>query len=186
MLELFSRPWPWYVAGPLIGLMVPALLLLGNRSFGMSSNLRHLCAACVPTKVPYFDYDWRAERWSLLVALGLVAGAAFASYVLPTGKPVAIHPELVRELAGYGIAQSDTLIPDSVLSFGALSTLQGCVSMILGGFLVGFGTRYAGGCTSGHSIYGLSTLQLPSLVATASFMVGGFLMSNLVLPTLLR
>ena len=58
--------------------------------------------------------------------------------------------------------------------------------LIGGGFLVGFGSRYAGGCTSGHAIMGLSDLQVPSLIATISFMVGGFIMANLLLPFILR
>jgi uncharacterized membrane protein YedE/YeeE len=58
--------------------------------------------------------------------------------------------------------------------------------IVVGGFLVGFGTRYAGGCTSGHAIMGLSNLQWPSLVATISFMVGGFIMANLILPFILK
>ena len=51
--ELLHRPWPWYVTGPLLGLVAVGLLLLGNKPFGISSNLRHLCAACLPGDVAY-------------------------------------------------------------------------------------------------------------------------------------
>src|SRR5690606_31044476 len=72
MMDLIRQPWPWYIAGPLIGLTVPLLLLIGNKSFGISSSLRHVCAACVPAKIPFFSYDWKKEVWNLFFAGGII------------------------------------------------------------------------------------------------------------------
>lgn len=186
MIEFLKQPWPWYVAGPLIGLMVPALLILGNRTLGISSSLRHVCAACIPAKVPFFNYDWKKEAWNLFFVGGIVLGAAFVALFLNNPNPVDIHPELVSELQGYGITEYHSLLPEQLFNWQQLFTAKGLIFMVVGGFLVGFGTRYAGGCTSGHAIMGLSNLQLPSLIATMSFMAGGFLMANLILPYILK
>lgn len=186
MLDWLSAPWPWYVAGPLIGLTVPVLLLAGNKNFGLSSSLRHLCAAVLPTKLPYFKYDWKLELWNLLFIGGIILGAAFGATTLANPDPIKISPELAEELIEYGIVPGLALAPEMVFNLANLGTLKGFVLMIVGGFLIGFGTRYAGGCTSGHSISGLSSLQLASLKATLAFMVGGFLVANLVIPVLLK
>jgi uncharacterized membrane protein YedE/YeeE len=185
MQELISQPWPWYVAGPLIGLFVPALLLIGNRSFGISSSLRHICAMTVPARISYFRYDWKKELWNLVFIGGILIGSMIAATILDDPMPTQIHPRLQQELAGYGITDHDGMVPAEVMNWQALLTLKGLVLMVGGGFLIGFGTRYAGGCTSGHSIMGLASLQWPSLVATCCFMAGGILMANFVLPLLL-
>ena len=185
MLEIILQPWPWYIAGPIIGLTVPALLLLGNKSFGISSSLRHICASCLPANIPFFKYNWKKEAWNLFFVLGIFAGGIIAANFLKDPHPVKVNPALVSELAGYGITNYDHLVPQDLMNWEALFTLRGFLIMVAGGFLVGFGTRYAGGCTSGHSIMGLSTLQWPSLVATLSFMAGGFLMANVILPLIL-
>lgn len=185
MLEIIKQPWPWYVAGPLIGLTVPLLLILGNKSFGISSSLRHICAACLPANIPFFKYNWRKEAWNLFFVLGIFLGGVIASNFLLNPHPVEVNPKLAAELVGYGITNYDHLVPQDIMNWQSLFTLKGLLIMVLGGFLVGFGTRYAGGCTSGHSIMGLSTLQWPSLIATICFMVGGFIMANLILPFIL-
>lgn len=185
MTTLTQQPWPWYVAGIIIGLIVPALLILGNKTFGISSNLRHICAACIPANIPFFKYDWKKEVWNFYFIGGIIVGAFIASYFMASPDPMMIHPELQKELTGYGIGQPEKLLPPEIFSFSALLTARGFVIMVIGGFLVGFGTRYAGGCTSGHSIMGLSNLQWPSLVATICFMLGGFLMANYILPWIL-
>lgn len=184
-METLLKPWPWYVAGPLIGLTVPLLLLLGNKAFGISSNLRHICAAVLPKRTEFFQYNWRNESWNLLFAAGLVLGGVLAGNFLMSAEPIHVHTALVQELAGYGITEYTGLLPTQLFSFQNLFTLQGFLMIVVGGFLVGFGTRYAGGCTSGHAITGLSNLQWPSLVATVAFMVGGILTANFVLPFLL-
>lgn len=185
MLEFLKQPWPWYVAGPLIGLTVPALLILGNKSFGISSSLRHMCAACIPGKVPFFKYDWKKEVWNLLFVFGIFLGGIIAMNLLANPNPVEVNPKLATELAGYGITNYENLVPLDIMNWQSLFTIKGFILMVVGGFLVGFGTRYAGGCTSGHAIMGLSNLQWPSLIATISFMVGGFIMANLILPFIL-
>jgi len=184
-MNILSQPWPWYVAGPLIGLTVPALLLLGNKAFGISSSLRHICAACLPARIPFFSYDWKKEIWNLFFVAGIFGGAAIAWFVFHH-QPGAVDPRLVADLQRYGINSHSTFIPKEVFSWKELLTARGAIMTIGGGFLVGFGTRYAGGCTSGHSIMGLSNLQWPSLVATICFMVGGFIMANLILPFILN
>ncbi|SFW76852.1 YeeE/YedE family protein [Chitinophaga sancti] len=185
LLKLISAPWPWYVAGPIIGLTVPLLLLLGNRPFGISSSLRHICAACFPGKVPFFAYEWKKEIWNLFFAAGIVIGGFIAAHLLADPAPVRISPKLETALGEFGISDHNNLLPSQLFNWPALLTIRGFILIVVGGFLVGFGTRYAGGCTSGHSIFGLSTLQWPSLVATCCFMAGGFIMSNLVLPFIL-
>ena len=186
MLEVFKQPWPWYVAGGLIGLIVPALLLLGNKHFGISANLRHACAACFPANIKFFKYDWKKEAWNLFFVGGIFIGAIIAATLLADPNPIQVDPRLTQELAGYGITDYSNMVPKDLLSWEALFTTRGIIMMVAGGFLVGFGTRYAGGCTSGHAIMGISDLQMPSIIATCCFMVGGFLMANFILPIIMR
>lgn len=185
MMEIFKQPWAWYVAGPLIGLMVPVLLIIGNKTFGISSSLRHICAACIPAKIPFFSYEWKKEAWNLVLVLGVLIGGVIAATFFLNNQGVQVNPKLVNELSTYGITEYNSLVPKQLFSFPALFTPKGFIMIIGGGFLVGFGTRYAGGCTSGHAIMGLSNLQLPSLIATICFMIGGFIMANLILPFIL-
>ena len=185
MLDFLKQPWPWYIAGPLIGLTVPALLILGNKSFGISSSLRHICAACLPANIPFFKYDWKKEAWNLFFVLGIFLGGAIAMNLLSNSNPIEVNPKLAAELADYGITNYNNLVPEDIMNWESLFTLKGFLLMVFGGFLVGFGTRYAGGCTSGHAIMGISNLQWPSLIATICFMIGGFIMANLILPHIL-
>ena len=186
MIDFLKQPWAWYVAGPLIGLMVPALLIIGNKTLGISSSLRHVCAACIPAKIPFFHYDWKKEAWNLVFVAGIILGAFLVAIFLSDPNPVNINPKLAAELQGYGITEQYSLLPEQLFNWAQLSTPKGMFFMVFGGFLVGFGTRYAGGCTSGHAIMGLSNLQWPSLIATISFMAGGFIMANLILPYILK
>lgn len=186
MLEVFKQPWPWYVAGALIGLIVPALLLLGNKHFGISANLRHACAACFPANIKFFKYDWKKEVWNLFFVGGIFIGAIIAATLLADPNPIQVDPRLTQELVGYGITDYSNMVPKDLLSWEALFTVRGIIMMVGGGFLVGFGTRYAGGCTSGHAIMGISDLQMPSIIATCCFMAGGFLMANFILPIIMR
>jgi len=186
MIEWIKQPWPWYIAGPLIGLTVPALLLIGNKRFGISSALRHICAACLPAKIPYFKYEWKKEVWNLFFVLGIFLGGFIAVCFINNPNPIQVNANLVGELKGYGITNFSQLIPVDIFNWHSLFHLKGLLLMVFGGFLVGFGTRYAGGCTSGHAITGLSNLQWPSLVATCCFMIGGFIMANWILPFILQ
>lgn len=185
MIEFLKQPWAWYVAGPLVGLTVPLLLIVGNKSFGISSTLRHICASCMPANIPFFKYDWKKEAWNLFFVLGIFIGGVIAINLLSNPVTMEVNPKLATELAGYGIANYNNLVPEELMNWQSLFTLRGFILMVVGGFLVGFGTRYAGGCTSGHAIMGLSNLQLPSLIATICFMIGGFIMANLILPKIL-
>lgn len=186
MLEILRQSWPWYVAGALVGLTVPALLLLGNKHFGISANLRHACAACLPANIKFFKYDWKKEVWNFFFVGGIILGAVMATQWLANPEPVQVAPALAEELKGYGITDFSQMVPSEIFSFDSLFSLRGLVLLVGGGFLVGFGARYAGGCTSGHAIMGLSDLQKPSLIATISFMVGGFIMANLILPYIMK
>jgi uncharacterized membrane protein YedE/YeeE len=159
MLAWLLEPWPWYISGPLIGLTVPLLFILTGKSFGISVSLRHISAACAPrTRLPYLsqDYNWRDHIWNLIFVGGILIGAFVGNFLLST-EPLTFLPESYASLKGV------------LLLFG-------------GGILIGFGTRYAGGCTSGHTITGISTLQWPSLVATIFFFIGGLISTWLILP----
>ena len=184
--DWIKQPWPWYIAGPLIGLMVPLLLISGNKTFGISSSLRHVCAACFPANIPFFQYNWKKEIWNLFFVAGILLGGFIAASLLSNHQSIIVNPALVKELHQYGISNYKGLVPAELFNWHSLITLRGFLLMVVGGFLVGFGTRYAGGCTSGHSIMGLANLQWPSLVATCCFMAGGFLMTHLLLPFIMR
>ncbi len=186
MLELIRQPWPWYVAGVLIGLIVPALLLLGNKHFGISSSLRHICAACLPANIPFFKYNWRREAWNLFFVAGVFLGGMVAAQWLSNPDPIQVAPATVAALESYNIEVDSNLMPASIFSLENVFSLKGLVFFVIGGFMVGFGTRYAGGCTSGHSIMGLSNFQWPSLIATCCFMLGGFATVHLVFPWLMK
>lgn len=182
MKELLTQPWPWYVAGVLIGLTVPTLLLLGNKSFGVSSSMRHICAACVPANIPFFKYNWKKEAWNLWFVGGIFLGGMLASLFMQSTEPIQISEHTVQDLQALGVQDFSGLMPTDIFGAENILSLKGLIFFIVGGFMVGFGTRYAGGCTSGHAIMGLSNLQWPSLVATICFMVGGFLMTHLLFP----
>ena len=184
MLELLSEPWPWYVAGPLIGLVVPLLLRAGGE-FGVSENLRHICAAVLPTRNDFFRYDWKATGlWNLTFALGIVLGGAVGGIVLASPDPLVVSDATTADLEIMGVTTLEGLAPAQVFSWEGLATVPGFVMIVIGGFLVGFGARYAGGCTSGHAISGLANLQLPSLLAVLGFFAAGLLATWVILPLL--
>src|ERR1035437_444915 len=181
MASWLSDQWSWYVAGPLIGLFVPALLITDNKVFGISANLSHLCAAIAPGKVEYFRYDWRrAGLWNLVFLAGVLLGGFLASQ----GGAHAIHisDATHASLARLGIHDFSGLAPRELFTWHALLTVRGFVSVIVGGFLVGFGTAYAAGCTSGHAISGLANFELPSLIAVFDFFAGGLAATYFILP----
>ncbi|MBA2665480.1 MAG: YeeE/YedE family protein [Chloroflexi bacterium] len=182
---LLTQPWPWYVAGPAVGLVVPLLLLLANRPFGLSSNLRHLCAA-LPMRGTYFDYDWRrVGGWNLLVFGGIALGGLLGGVVLGDPGPVRVAASTQAHLQALGVVQGDGLAPAALFGWQAILAGPGLVFGLVGGILIGFGTRWAAGCTSGHAIMGLASGQWPSLVAVIGFFAGGLVTTHLVLPWLL-
>jgi uncharacterized membrane protein YedE/YeeE len=185
-LDFFAQPWPWYVAGPLIGLFVPALLLAGNKPFGVSSNFRHLCAAVAPRRIEFFRYDWRrVGGWNLAFAGGILLGGAIAGHVLANGTAIELAPAARVSLTALGLHDLAGQVPRELFHWGALATARGFALLVGGGLLVGFGTAYAGGCTSGHAISGLATFQFPSLVAVVGFFAGGLVATWAILPLLL-
>jgi len=182
IIELIKQPWHWSIAGILIGLTVPILLILGNKKFGVSSSLRHICAATFPAKIPFFQYDWKKQSWNLFFVLGVLLGGWIAVTFLQNPNEMIVAEKTKEALAVYGITDFSKLLPTEIFSWQNLTSINGWIFMALGGFMVGFGTRWAGGCTSGHAIMGLSNLQIPSLIATICFMLGGFIGTHLLLP----
>ena len=186
VFRALAQPWPWYMAGPVIGLFVPALLLVGNRQFGVSSNLRHMCAIVSPGRLRYFGYDWRTSGgWNLAFVFGILIGGVLAARFLDNGVPIRLAESARVSMASLGVHDTTGLVPRELFRWSVLLTWRGLVMIVGGGFLVGFGTAYAGGCTSGHAIAGLANLQLPSLVAVVGFFVGGLLSTWVILPLLL-
>ncbi len=184
-MDIILQPWPWFVSGPLIATVLLLLLFFG-KTFGMSSNLRTLCAISGAGKhAAFFKFDWRAQKWNLTVVIGAIIGGFIATKFLSDGSIIELNPETVSDLAAMNFTQvGETLLPNELYGWEAVLSLKGMLILIVAGFLVGFGTRYAGGCTSGHAITGLSNLQLPSLIAVIGFFIGGLVMTHFILPLL--
>ena len=182
-MEFIFEPWPWYVAGPLIALIMFFLIFMGKK-FGMSSNLETICTLCgAGKKARYFDFDWKSQRWNLVVAVGAVIGGFIGAHLLSNGSAVAINPETISNLRDLGFQSAgDSYLPDELFSLNALTDIKSLAILLIGGILIGFGARYAAGCTSGHAISGLSNLQLPSLIAVIGFFIGGLLMVHVIFP----
>ncbi|MDG1477600.1 MAG: YeeE/YedE thiosulfate transporter family protein [Vicingaceae bacterium] len=180
-MNFITEPWPWYVSGPLIGLFVPLLLIIGNKQLGISSSLKHICAACLPVqKIPFFNYDWKKNTWNLFLVFGITLGAFITNYIVDLNYEILISDATKADLSEMGITNFIGFIPAEIYSWN--TTLPNLILMVLGGFLIGFGTRYANGCTSGHAIMGLSLLNLGSLIAVIGFFIGGLVMTHLLFP----
>ena len=184
--ELLRKPWPWYVAGPIIGLTVPLLLLAGNKLLGISSTMRQICAMCLPANVPFLKYKWKDQLWNIYFAAGLLIGGFIGGVLLRPVTAMPLSTETIASLQTLGISNQQGLLPVEIFSWAHLLTWQNLLIVVGGGFLVGLGTRYAGGCTSGHGIAGLSTMQWPSLIAVITFFASGILTANFLLPLLLK
>ena len=183
MIEFLSQPWPWWIGGPIIGLMVPLLLLLTGKSFGVSSSLRHACAAVLPGKIKYFDYNWKkVGGWNIAYVTGILIGGYIATKWLANPESIAISTNTIADLTALGISDFSGLAPVEIFNWASLGTLPGLIVIVLGGFLLGFGARYAGGCTSGHGITGLAMFEWRSLVAVIGFFIGGFIVIYLIYP----
>jgi uncharacterized membrane protein YedE/YeeE len=185
-MEFIYNPWPWYVAGPIIA-MIMVLLIVFGKSFGMSSNLRTICAIAGAGKYSdFFKYEWKNQIWNLVLVLGAVIGGFIAHNYMMIDYSIDLNHKTIDELQSLGIKNpGSSYMPDELFGLEALSSLYGWIYLIFGGILIGFGTRYAGGCTSGHAISGLSNMQLPSLIAVIGFFIGGLLMTHFMLPYLL-
>ena len=185
MLELIKQPWPWYTSGLAIALVMVALLYFG-KSFGFSSNLRTICSMVGAGKqVKFFDFDWKAERWNLFFLLGSILGGFIAATWLKADTPLQLSQNTIRDLRELGVRFDGQLNPSDIFGWDFVGSFKGFLILLGGGILVGFGTRYAGGCTSGHAISGLSNLQIPSLIAVVGFFIGGLVMTHLLLPFIL-
>ena len=186
MIEFIQQPWTWWVSGALIsGIMF--LLIFFGQSFGFSTNLRTICSAVGGGKfVKFFDFNWRSQIWNLMFLIGAILGGFIANQFLSDGNPVQISENTITDLAKLGIAKPSSTQPDELFSIDAILTFKGFLILAIGGLMVGFGSRYAGGCTSGHAISGLSDLQLPSLIAVIGFFIGGLLMTFVLLPLILQ
>lgn len=184
MLELIKQPWPWYFSGFMI-VVVMLLLIFWGKSFGFSSNLRTICTmAGAGKRVKFFDFDWKTQRWNLLFLIGAVIGGFISSNYLSDPQHLKLSAATIADLQKLGISFKGGLNPAELFSISSLQNPKIILLLVSGGALVGFGSRYAGGCTSGHAISGLSNLQVPSLIAVAGFFIGGLIMTFLILPFL--
>jgi uncharacterized membrane protein YedE/YeeE len=186
LFDFISQPWPWYIGGPAIAFIMFLLLWFG-KSFGISSNFRTLCSISGGAKFSdYFDFDWKNQIWNLVFLTGSIVGGFIGHYFLSNNIGASISNETIIELQNYGLTNVGAeLIPTEIFNFEMLFSVKGFIMMVVGGFLVGFGTRYASGCTSGHAIAGLSNLQLPSLIAVIGFFIGGLIATYFILPYVL-
>ncbi len=191
LIEFISQPWHWAVSGVMIVFVMYLLLWFGGE-FGVSSNLRTMCAiGGAGKKHDFFNFNWKDQLWNLAFVGGAIIGGYIAVTFLASPEPVQIAESTQAYLQSVGIATPQTLsegtgyVPAELFNLEALLTIKGFLLLVVGGFLVGFGTRWAGGCTSGHAISGLSNLQLPSLIAVIGFFIGGLLMTHVILPAIL-
>ncbi len=184
-MDIIFQPWPWYVSGPIIAIVMFLLLYFG-KTFGMSSNLKTLCAiGGAGKRVAFFDFNWKSQRWNLVVVLGAIFGGFIAHQFLSNPINIDLNEDTIADLSTLGFNNAgQSLLPPELFSWDAVFSWKGILILTIGGFLVGFGTRYAGGCTSGHAITGLSSLQLPSLIAVIGFFIGGLIMIHLIYPIL--
>ena len=182
ILHILKEPWPWYVSGPLVGLIVPILLLSSNKQFGLSSVFRHICTSTKLSKKAYFQYDLKKEYWNFLFVLGVIISGILAFQILGISagelseSAQQYHQSKNIEITGY--------FPLELYQWDTLFSVFGLV-LAAGGVFIGFGTRYANGCTSGHAIMGLSTLSLGSLIAVIGFFIGGVIGTFLIIDNIL-
>ena len=185
-MKFILDPWPWYFAGPLLALVLYMMLNFG-KTFGFSSNLRTMCTIAGGARFSdLFDIDWKAQSWNLIFLVGTIIGAYVASNYLMIDQVIDLNPNTAAALADLNINSNvNSYVPEELFDASRLGSIKSLAILIGGGLLVGFGTRWAGGCTSGHAITGLSNLQLPSLIATIGFFIGGLLMTHFLLPIIL-
>ena len=182
-MDFILNPWPWYVAGPLITFVMFLLFFFGKK-FGVSSNLETLCAIGGAGKFnTFFKVDWKKNSWSLLFVVGLILGGFISSQWLTPDETVAISQQTIQDLSELGFQNAGAqYLPDEIFSVETMFSLKGFLILLIAGIFVGFGARYAGGCTSGHAITGLSNLELPSLISVIGFFIGGLIMTWFLLP----
>jgi len=182
-MDFILNPWPWYVAGPLITFVMFLLFFFGKK-FGVSSNLETLCALGGAGKFnDFFKLDWKKNSWNLLFVVGLILGGFISGQWLTPDETVAISQQTINDLSELGFQNAGAqYLPDEIFSMETMFSLKGFLILLIAGIFVGFGARYAGGCTSGHAITGLSNLELPSLISVIGFFIGGLIMTWFLLP----
>ena len=186
MMHWIYEPWPWYIGGIFIATTLILLLLMG-KTFGFSSNLRTICAMAGAGKTcDFFCFNWKAQTWNLLFLVGTILGGFIAYHFLSVdAAAIPLGETTVTKLHALGIESAgQAYVPTELFGQGAFSSAKTIGLLLVAGFFVGFGSRYAGGCTSGHAITGLSNFQLPSLIAVIGFFIGGLIMVHLIFPFL--
>lgn len=182
MIDFLLAPWPWYFSGFMIAIIMFSLFYFG-KTFGFSSNFRTICAACGAGKnTKFFDFDWKAQQWNLLFLFGSILGGYISANYLSDGQALRLAESTVADLKVLGIQFDGKINPMQLFGIQTMENTTGLLILLGGGFLVGFGSRYAGGCTSGHAITGLSSLQWPSLIAVIGFFIGGLTMTHFIFP----
>jgi uncharacterized membrane protein YedE/YeeE len=186
-IQFIQQPWPWWVAGPLIAYVMFSLLYFG-KGFGVSTNFKTACTMLGADRVSdFFKIDWKDQKWNLMFVVGTIIGGFISAQWLTPDHTVAIAESTVADLKAIGVANPGVgYVPEDIFGAGNVWSLRSLVFLVGGGFLVGFGTRYANGCTSGHAISGLSNLQYWSLIAVIGFFIGGLLMTHVFLPYLMK
>ena len=186
MISLFSKPWPWYISGPAIAGIMAVLLFFG-KSFGFSNNLSNICSMLgLGKQISYFNFNWKKQLWNIWFLLGSIIGGYIAVHYLQSTEPLKLSPATIADLQKLNIPFDGQLEPGTIFNWNYLHSGKGFFIFLGGGFLIGFGTRYAGGCTSGHAISGLSNLQLPSLIAVIGFFIGGLFTTHLLFPYIFK
>ena len=187
IIDWIKQPWPWYISGPLIGLMVPVLLLWDNKQFGISSTFRDFCAFVLPSKrIAYLNYNLKEHTWRNLYILGVFLGGVFCASFLSNSEAIGISSNTIHDLRTMGIQDFSSLAPGEIFNWKVILSLKGFIFIVVGGFFVGFGTRYADGCTSGHAITGMSLLSLGSLISVVGFFIGGMITTYFLLPLIMK
>lgn len=164
------------------------LLHYFGKTFGISSNLSNICSIAGAGKLTNtFRFNWREQSWNLAILIGVIIGGTISGLYLSGGSTAAISSETMETLRSMGLTSSEgrNILPTELFGEMALTHIPSLLFLLIGGLLVGFGARYAGGCTSGHAITGLSNLQFPSLIAVIGFFIGGLLMTHFLLPILI-
>lgn len=182
-MEFILQPWPWCLSGFLIATVLFLVFYFG-KNFGVSSNLETLCTMAGAGKYSnYFQTDWKTKKWSLIFLIGLVVGGYISHTFLLASEQINISSSTITDLENLGFNKpGSTFIPDEIYSFDSLLSIKGFTILLVAGIFIGFGARYAGGCTSGHAITGLSSFQLPSLIAVIGFFIGGLVMTWVLFP----
>jgi len=184
MTTILTHAWSWWFSGIVIGFIMLYLLYFGG-SFGFSANLRTICSMSGAGKnVKFFDFNWKSQIWNLIFLIGGLTGGFISSHYMYDGKTANISQNTIHDLQKLGFSAPDEIQPKELFSREAVFSLKGFFLLAVGGLMVGFGARYAGGCTSGHAISGISDLQIPSIIAVVGFFIGGLIMTHILFPVI--